>query len=144
MIVAIVCVGLILGVPLGTALFGLLTDDPSLILATDIAGVPVLVYALISTGPFAVVAGLLGSRLIVPLAGVSRLQRSGLAWVVACAAFGLVAGATVVAAPLLLGGASNVVWAVLVSGALAGGVCGTVLGLLSQRQRHHLNSSSTA
>jgi len=104
-----------------------------LILATDIAGVPVLLYAFISSGPFAVVAGLGGSALVLALRDVLRFRGSGTAWVATCAGCGLAAGVCVAAALLLLGEAGRFQWALPESAGLAGAVCGAVLGLLGWR-----------
>jgi hypothetical protein len=48
---------LLIGVPAGMAAFGVLTGDPLLI-----AGVPLLVNGVISVGPFAVLAGVMGGE----------------------------------------------------------------------------------
>jgi hypothetical protein len=79
---------LLVGVPLGTLVFGLLTGRPLLALGSDIAGVPVLVYAFISGGPIAVAAGFFGGIVLLALLRSKRWGPGWPGWVLTCAGAG--------------------------------------------------------
>ena len=59
-----VAVSLFLGIPLGTLVGDILAGSPFFVLARDIAGVPVLVYAFLTAGIPGVVAGVAGGLVL--------------------------------------------------------------------------------
>lgn len=129
-------VSLLVGVPVGTLAFGLFTRQPSLITSSDVAGVPVLVYAFISGGPFAVLAGVAGSAVLRALVHSRGCRSRWYLWVAACAGCGLACGVVVAVAMMLIAAQEQVGWALLASAGVAGLAGGTVLGVAGWRRAH--------
>jgi hypothetical protein len=118
------------GVPVGTVVFGLLTGSPSLVLETDIAGVPLLVYAFISGVPVAVVAGTLGGAVLVRLLRSKGWNPEWPGWILTCSAVGafVPVGLAFALAGLGLVDQGRLFPMVTVLG-ITGGSCGALLGL---------------
>jgi hypothetical protein len=133
MLVVTIGVCVLIGVPVATALFGVLSGTPSLLLARDIAGVPVLVYAFMTGGPLAALAGLVGSKALNVLATSSRWPAGPSAWLLAGAGVGVLVGVTVAAALVALSGDSLTEArprAFIEAVALTGAGCGCISGLV--------------
>ncbi len=126
----VVCV--LVGVPVGTVVVGVLRGDRSLILARDIAGMPFIVYAFISAGPFAAIAGVIGGAVLLALLGTERWNPKWYGWVLTCAGCGLLAAVAVIGAMSLVSlaqGSGLAPLSMFTVGGLAGAFCGAVLGL---------------
>jgi hypothetical protein len=123
-----VCV--FVGVPLGTVAFGVLTGAPLLPFETDIAGVPVLVYAFISGGPVAVVAGMVGGGVLLRLLRSNTRIRTWSGWILTCAGAGTCLS---VGLALALAAAGSVekerLFPMVTFLGITGGFCGALLGL---------------
>lgn len=123
---------LFVGVPAGTVAFGALSGDRSLVSGRDTAGVPFLVYAFISAGPFATIAGFIGGAVLLAFLRAERWNPAWYGWVLACAGCGVLAALGVATAmALVVAGQGGEVQLLLTLAFLAptGGLCGAVLGL---------------
>jgi hypothetical protein len=118
------------GVPVGTVVFGLLTGSPLLVLETDIAGVPLFVYAFISGVPVAVVAGTLGGAVLLRLLRSKDWNPDWPGWILTCSAVAAFAavGLSFAFAALGLVHERRLFPMVTVLG-VTGGSCGALLGL---------------
>jgi peptidoglycan/LPS O-acetylase OafA/YrhL len=118
------------GVPMGTVVYALLTGSPWLVFDTDIAGVPLLVYAFVSGVPVAVVAGMLGGAVLIRLLRSKDWNPNWPGWILTCAAVGAIAAIGLASALAGLGLVDKgpLIPAVTFLG-VTGGSCGALLGL---------------
>ena len=77
------------GIPIGTLAFAIINGSPSLIVAVDLAGVPILIYGFIVGLPVAFVAGLVGGAVELALLRWKLWNPAWPVWVLACATLGL-------------------------------------------------------
>lgn len=121
----------LVGPVIGTVLWALLVGGGVGPFTRDLAGVSLLVYALILVGPFGLLAAVLATALSLILLRTAMSKRGLMPWLAAGGGFGLLLGATCPLVLQLLGWGTDgdaLRWA-LVYAALGGGV-GTVCGLM--------------
>ena len=133
-----VCV--FVGVPLGTVVFGVLTGAPLLPFETDIAGVPVLVYAFISGAPIAIVAGLLGGGVLATLLRSKNWNPTWPGWILICAGAGVCLSVGLALA-LVVGGLveHERLYTMIAFLGITGGSCGALLGLYGWNTKRRIN-----
>jgi hypothetical protein len=121
---------LLVGVPVGTVVFGVLSGAPWLVFSRDIAGVPFLVYGFISGGPVALVAGMLGGATLLALIGSKNWNPTRLGWALTCAGLGVFVAISLGLALSIAGWAEEERLFLMVAFfGLTGGSCGALLGL---------------
>jgi hypothetical protein len=118
----------ILGPLIGLFFYGIfIQHEPRLIFATDIGGVPLFVYALITAGPFGAIIGVLSIVLGVSLLKKKRPQLIN--WLLASGFLGTVVGSLLGFVLFLIARQTESPIGPIVNvGALSGLMCGVLVG----------------
>ena len=124
---------------MATFVFGVLTGAPLLPLETDIAGVPVLVYAFISGAPIATVAGMIGGGILLVLLRSKNWNTRWPGWMLTCAGAGTLLSVGLALALTVAGPVEDErLFPLVTSLAINGASCGALLGLYGWNVRRRI------